>query len=169
VRRPLDTARPPLAVRDDLIVREIDSEVLVYDRKRHRAHCLGPLAAAIWKACDGTRAVAAVAEAASRAGALVDGPAAELVLRRLRRARLVSGFRPSPPDPHRRALLRQAAAAAGLAVFSMASPTALQAASCTPGGQCVAMPNSQCSGLPCCESPARRCTKQGNASRCDCN
>ena len=43
-------------VRDnELVVRDLDDEVLVYDLNKHEAITLNPFAAAVWRACDGTR------------------------------------------------------------------------------------------------------------------
>src|SRR2546428_4451494 len=43
----------PLARTDALVIKELQDEVLVYDLKRHKAHCLNPTAASVWKRCDG--------------------------------------------------------------------------------------------------------------------
>jgi hypothetical protein len=43
----------PKARRDGLITKEVDGELLIYDRTRDKAHCLNGSAAAIWKLCDG--------------------------------------------------------------------------------------------------------------------
>ena len=45
----------PLARIDGLIVEEHGDEVLIYDREHDLAHCLGPVAATVWNACDGTK------------------------------------------------------------------------------------------------------------------
>jgi hypothetical protein len=50
---------------ESLVVRQIGPETLVYDRLRHRAHCLGPLAAAVWRACDDRRSAAEIARLVS--------------------------------------------------------------------------------------------------------
>ena len=47
---------------DDLVVEELEDEVLVYDGKNHQAHCLASAAAKVWRACDGTKDVPALAE-----------------------------------------------------------------------------------------------------------
>ena len=56
------TTRPfiPIACKDDLIVREVEGETLVYDLKSHKAHCLNRTAALVWKHCDGKRTVGQV-------------------------------------------------------------------------------------------------------------
>lgn len=44
----------PLARTDELIVEELDDEVLVYDQRTDRAHCLSGPVAKVWRACNGT-------------------------------------------------------------------------------------------------------------------
>lgn len=45
----------PLARTSDLATQELKEETLVYDQLSHSAHCLNPLAALVWKSCDGRR------------------------------------------------------------------------------------------------------------------
>src|SRR6266536_4274689 len=52
----------PKARKAELIVREFADELLVYDKKRHEAHCLNRTAAVIWKHCDGRTSVAEIAQ-----------------------------------------------------------------------------------------------------------
>ena len=47
----------PLARADELVVRDMDSEVLIYDLNKDEAITLNLFAAAVWRACDGTRDV----------------------------------------------------------------------------------------------------------------
>ena len=42
-----------LARNDELVVQDLPDEVLVYDLKSHKAHCLNKTAAFIWKHCNG--------------------------------------------------------------------------------------------------------------------
>jgi len=53
-------ASKPRARTDDLVVEELDDELLVYDGKTKRAHCLGVTAARVWRACDGETDVEAL-------------------------------------------------------------------------------------------------------------
>ena len=46
-----------LARHADIVVQELTDEVMVYDLKRHRAHCLNKTAAFIWRRCDGQTSV----------------------------------------------------------------------------------------------------------------
>jgi Coenzyme PQQ synthesis protein D (PqqD) len=42
-----------LARNDELVIQDLQDEVLVYDLKNHKAHCLNKTAAFIWNHCDG--------------------------------------------------------------------------------------------------------------------
>lgn len=52
-----------MPMRKDLLVRELNSEVVLYDRKTRKAHCLNPAAAAVWRLCDGRKSVEEIARA----------------------------------------------------------------------------------------------------------
>jgi hypothetical protein len=52
----------PVARSEDLVIEQVEDEFLVYDAKNHRAHCLTSAAAKVWRACDGTKDVPALAE-----------------------------------------------------------------------------------------------------------
>jgi hypothetical protein len=137
----------PAARTDKLIVEEVDDEVLVYDTERDRAHCLTPLAAAVWCACDGTRTVEDIAGIAG-----VNVASTWEALRSLDRALLLRERLPKSKPTRREALV---AAAVGSLVMSIAAPAAAQAASCL--GR-----NSRCStstGLRCC--PGLTCQQRG--------
>ncbi len=41
--------------KDDLIVKEVEGEVLIYDLKTDKAFCLNETSARVWHLCDGTR------------------------------------------------------------------------------------------------------------------
>jgi len=41
--------------RMDIVAREMQAEILLYDSKQDSTHLLNPTAAAIWEMCDGTR------------------------------------------------------------------------------------------------------------------
>jgi hypothetical protein len=58
----------PRARKENLIVKEVDGEVLVYDLKNDKAHCLNQTAARIWQYCDGRRSIAEIAELMSTPG-----------------------------------------------------------------------------------------------------
>jgi hypothetical protein len=43
----------PRARRDGLLEETVGEELLLYDRGSHTAHCLSPIAASVWRHCDG--------------------------------------------------------------------------------------------------------------------
>jgi len=50
-----------LARREELVVQELPDEVLVYDLRQHKAHCLNHTAAFVWNHCDGQKTAAEMA------------------------------------------------------------------------------------------------------------
>src|SRR6266446_1771724 len=85
-------AERPRLREDGLVVQELPEEVLVYDLARHKAHCLSPLAAAIWRACDGRTTVGEIARrVAGPAGRRLEAGVVRLTLDRLAKARLLEG------------------------------------------------------------------------------
>jgi len=56
----------PRSRRADLKVESLGAELLAYDLAGHRAHHLNPIAASVWRLCDGSRTVGAVAAAIAR-------------------------------------------------------------------------------------------------------
>jgi hypothetical protein len=52
---------PPLARNKGLVVEELGDELLVYDLDVKHAHCLTPLAARVWRECDGKKRPEAIA------------------------------------------------------------------------------------------------------------
>lgn len=59
------TLRPRSIPNDRIIVREIETETLVYDEGTHRAWCLNRSSACVWRLCDGNHTVEQIAESAS--------------------------------------------------------------------------------------------------------
>jgi hypothetical protein len=173
----------PAAKFNGLVVTETADEVLVYDTERHHIHHLNRTTAAVWRACDGRRVVADLAQAASeQLGAAIDGEVARFAVGKLANAGLLA----SPLDPRRRGAGRSRremlrwAAAGGVAlpvIASVSVPAAAFSDSCNdPCGKqsdcavgclncidhrCVA---DQC-GLPC--EGDRNCTRlHGNCTKC---
>jgi hypothetical protein len=56
----------PLARKQDLLVRELADEVLVYDLANDEAHCLNETAAFVWMRCDGRNTPRDIAHCSSR-------------------------------------------------------------------------------------------------------
>ena len=109
----------PKARNGGIITKDIDGELLIYDRTRDRAHCLNETAAAIWKLCDGRRSVGEIAAQLSGAVAVgsrqrtegnrhkaesseqsrVDESVVWLALDKLQRSHLLEA--PKPELPHK--------------------------------------------------------------------
>lgn len=64
----------PLARTDDLLVDQVESELVIYDRNERRAHCLSALAAAVFELSDGHRSMG---QLTSSVGARLGEPVAE--------------------------------------------------------------------------------------------
>jgi hypothetical protein len=134
----------PRARTQKLVVQELPDEVLVYDLGRNRAHCLNGTAARVWRLCDGSHSVPALAAELSRElGTPVDEGVVWLALEQLRKARLLQAPAPAaaPASLSRRALLRRGAVAGGGAlllplVSSITAPAAAAAASAISEQQC---------------------------------
>lgn len=85
---PQDPGRP-LARTSGVVVKAVGDEVLVYDLSRHRAHSLNGVAAAVWRACDGTRDATGIAAGVRAAGGpAIDEPVVQYALAALQRAHL---------------------------------------------------------------------------------
>ena len=154
----------PKARKSGILTREIPGEVLVYDTKRHRAFCLNETAAYIWKQCNGKRTVAQLAcQLEDRSGGSVDEQIVWLALDQLEKSHLLDprfSF-PSQSGISRRGLMRSMGLASVIAlpvVVSIIAPTAVQAASCIPGG----IQPANCTGVTvvgCCCTNSKTCTQ----------
>src|ERR1044072_5130817 len=81
-----------LARQEDLVVQELPDEVMVYDLKRHKAHCLNKTAAFIWHHCDGQTTAAEMARLLGQdAGSPVDEEVVWYALDKLGKAELLEG------------------------------------------------------------------------------
>lgn len=137
--------------REGLVVKELPDEVLVYDLERHRAHCLNPAAAVVFKSCDGKRTVGELARILRReVGAPANEAWVRLALDRLGKAHLLEERVRAQHDGRgvsRREILKKAGvglAAALPIVTSIVAPTPVQAAA-----TCVTSCASAADGTPC--------------------
>ena len=134
----------PLARTDQIVTKEIDGELLIYDCARDEAHCLNSSAAAVWKLCDGRTSIPEMAHfVSSAAGITIDEIVIHSALRQLSaRALLAKGYnvRSRPSDISRRSLARRLGVAVALLpiITSMSAPTASAAVSCA--GPCSGAP-----------------------------
>jgi hypothetical protein len=141
----------PLARTEGLVVRELSGEIVVYDRQRHRAHCLNPTAAHVFRLCDGRTTVK---ELARRLDQELGGPCSlDLVwlsLLRLERAHLLEPLEPPPRvrRQSRRELVRRLGLVAAVlpAVATVLAPTPAQAVAsgCVVGTSCAGADFTPC-------------------------
>jgi len=137
--------------RESLLVRDLGDEILVYDLESHRASCLNPGAAEVFRACDGRRTLDEIAAVCARGlGRPVGAPYVALALERLARAGLVDARLPVASAGRREALRRLAATAAVAlpAISSVLAPEPAQAQTCLPNGSMCVRSAQCCSG--CC-------------------
>lgn len=130
----------PIARHDDVIVEELLDEVMVYDRKRAKAHCLNRTAAFVWRQCDGQTSAADLARRLHQElGVPPDEELVWLALDRLEKAHLLEqplGREPGGPGISRREVMRKLKLAGGLSlllpvVTSIVAPAPAMAASGT--------------------------------------
>ena len=172
----------PRARQDELVVEQLPDETLVYDLKRHKAHCLNRTSALVWPRCDGRTTVAEVAallESELRIPA--DEAVVWMALDRLGRAHLLEEQVTLPADKtrySRREVLRTLRRVAGISLLlpvvdSIVSPVAAaQQSRCVDVDTCekVFTSPSQCSPqLPICGSPFECCgVEQGECKKHSC-
>src|ERR1700734_3733381 len=68
----------PRARRDGLLEEAVGEELLLYDQNSHTGHCLSPVAACVWRRCDGEHDVTELAGLAGVSESLVGDALREL-------------------------------------------------------------------------------------------
>lgn len=147
----------PRARRDDsVVVKELPDEVLVYDLRRNKLHCLNRASALVWQHCDGQTSVGEMAEHLARAGLPRDPRIVHLALEQLEKVRLLD--QPAPARTlrqyTRRSLLKQAGIVGGLAlalplIQSIVAPSVAQAATCVTTCNAANLGRVCCAGGTC--------------------
>ena len=157
-----DGAILPAARTEDLIVQEMADEVLVYDQRRHQAHCLNETAARVWRGLDGQSTAQEIASKLSRQqGVEVPAAVVELEVDQLRRSNLLSGplAESLAGGLSRRAMLKRVGVGAAVAlpvVASVVAPRTAQAATCLGAGAGCSTSSQCCSGI-CNGAPSGTC------------
>ena len=148
----------PRARTEQLVVKELGDETLVYDETNHEAHCLNKTAAFVWRHCDGRTSVQKITRLLTKE---MNTPVSEqlvwFALSQLEKSQLLEKnfSRPSHVGQiSRRELMRRLGVAAAVAlplVTSIVAPTTAEAASgCASGGQPCGGANPPCClGLHC--------------------
>jgi hypothetical protein len=116
-----------------LLEEMIGEELLLYDQDSHTAHCLSPVAARVWRHCDGGRDMAELAALAGVSEELVAGALHELHEKDLLDAKPELMQSTIPGESRREAIGRVArygaAAAAGSMIVSATAATPAMASS----------------------------------------
>lgn len=151
----------PQARTVDLVTRELPDEVLVYDLKRHKAHCLNHTAAMVWKYCDGQNSIKDIATLIEKdLNTFVSEEVVWQGIDRLNKANLLRERISLPATAtavSRRKLLELATTLSLPLVVSIVAPTVAQAATCgavnnmtnDSGLGCICNGNMAC-GSTCC-------------------
>ena len=122
----------PRSRTNNLVIRELDDETLVYDMDRDEAHCLNQTAALVWAQCDGkTTAAQAAHSLQGKLDVSVDTDLVWLAVKQLQRFHLVEASAKSPSVSRRALVLKYAPAALALPVImSITAPTPAGTVSC---------------------------------------
>ena|ERR1700722_8923242 len=126
----------PQARRDGLLEEAVGEELLLYDQDSHTAHCLSPIAARVWRHCDGERDLTGLAQLVEVSEDLVAGALYELREKDLLVAEPELTHSTVPGESRREAIVRVArygaAAAAGSLIVSATATTPAMASSVLP-------------------------------------
>lgn len=147
------TTRLPLARSEGLIIEKLENELLVYDLKREKSHCLNQTAVLIWKHCDGQTDVAQISRILSKnLNEPISEQAVWLGLKQLAGAHLLHGRLSAPANvakvSRRELILRVGLTAAVTLPFilTITAPTAKAQASCLPRDAACTLNSQCCSG-----------------------
>jgi hypothetical protein len=167
----------PRARRDGLLEETVGEELLLYDQENHTAHCLSPIAACVWRHCDGERDLTGLAQLAGVSESLVAGALHELREKDLLDAE--PGLTPSAVlgESRREVIVRvarygAAAAGASLIVSATAATPAMASSGELPACCQCAEPgsgNKKCDCTTCvtpkkCEEYCEKSTKCGSGT-----
>lgn len=163
----------PRARRDGLLEETLDEEILLYDQHSHTAHCLSPIAACVWRHCDGLHDLAELAELAGVGESLVGNALLELREKDLLDAEPQVMQSAVPGISRREAIgraVRYGAAAAGASLIvsaTAATPAMAESFSCVDTGleedSCCRCVNLTCASAPHSrEECEKKCTEAGS-------
>jgi hypothetical protein len=147
----------PAARLEEIITKEIERELLVYDCTRDNAHCLNETAAAIWKRCDGRTTPNEIAQLLSKeSGNTIDEELIWLGLDELRRKHLLTEIKAESERTtrgltlSRREAIRRISLGAAIAlpvIITISAPTPAQAGTCKHNNVSCSTGSECCSGV----------------------
>ena len=177
----------PVSRMANIIVKELDNEVLLYDLSLHKAYCLNRTSALVYQFCDGTNSVAEISDLMSKElKALVSEDVVWLALKQLKRQNLLENAEELTHQVaglSRRELLKKARLSSIVMlpiIVSVIAPTTVMAASCipnksacVPGGVDNCCPGSICNAVGVCgcqcKSPGQCLVQTACPSTSNCN
>ena len=154
------TSNIPYARDNDIVVKPLGEELLIYDLKRHKAHSLNKTAAWVWKHADGhTSAEMMRTQLSAELNAPIDIQVVWIALKQLQKEHLLRPASPGAPlliDRSRRDAVRSLGIAAVLlpAITTIFAPLAAAMASCKPKGS-ICLANKECCSQVC--GPGGKC------------
>jgi hypothetical protein len=123
----------PRARKDGLLEETVGEELLLYDQDSHTAHCLSPIAARVWRHCDGEHDLTGLAQLVGASEDLVADALHELREKDLLAAEPQLTQSAIPGESRREAIVRAArygaAAIAGSMIVSATAATPAMASS----------------------------------------
>jgi hypothetical protein len=129
-------------------VERVEGELLAFDVRTNRLHCLSPFAATVFESCDGNRSPAQMARSIAGPGSLAERTAAvQVALDELSARGLVECGRPrgEARTLSRRKLLMGLGLSVPL-VATILAPTPAQAGTCFPSGHPCVVGKKICCG-----------------------
>lgn len=127
----------PVARKEGIHVEQLPDELIAYDLASHKAHCLSPTAAAIWRKCDGESTAEDIAGRLQKEGIQADEEMVWMVLHRLSKINLLEERITLPPDAivsSRREMMKKTAMFGGVMFLLTATITAPTPAQASSGG-----------------------------------
>lgn len=132
----------PSARKEGLVIQEANDEILIYDLKTNKAHCLNQTAAFVWRTCDGNTPISQIAETFSRnVGSRVPPDMIWLAIEQLNeRSLLAENITSKLNQQTRREAIKKIGLSLAVAlpvIATLTAPTSVMAASSCrcPGGQ----------------------------------
>jgi hypothetical protein len=130
----------PAARSDQLLIKEVGDELVVYDQTNHSAHRLNQPAARVWRLCDGRQSIDDLARRLGEESQHpVDRRYVEIAVDELCQAGLLSDHAAGTETLPRRAAVRRLGRLAGIAllplVTSIVAPTPADTQSSPQGGR----------------------------------
>ncbi|HEX8636818.1 MAG TPA: PqqD family protein [Pyrinomonadaceae bacterium] len=152
----------PKSLQKDLVIQELEDEVLIYDLRKNKAHCLNHTAAFVWQHADGETPVKQIAHLLQRKlRTPVDESVVWFALEQLAKEGLLENKIAAPQmfaEMNRRTLITTLGKSAAVAIpmiFAITAPTAAQTGSCVangqncPGGDGLECCSGFCNGVVC--------------------